>query len=590
MAEVGTLIDGKYEVLRLVGEGGMSRVWLVSDKRLNKLWAAKEIKRTARDVNDETVVQSLIAEANLMKRLDHPALPRIVDIIEDGSNEDDSTLYVVMDYVEGESLNKVLARVGHGLPQDDVIDWGIQLCDALGYLHSRKPPIIYRDMKPGNIMLRDDGTVKLIDFGIAREYKQDKTSDTKILGTRGYAAPEQSNHLAQTDARTDIYSLGVTLYHLVTGIGPSEQAVMRPIREVDPRLSEGLEHIIATATQPDPEKRYQSCEAFSYDLEHHEKLTEGYRRALKRKLNAFRALAVAGVLCVVLGIGGIVGASVLATNTYNALIATAESQVKLVEGGDTGAQEQAEEAYESAISQNKGKLDAYEGLLALYRADKSITDEELNALYDKLVTNGSALTGDASYGELCYDVGVALVSYYGESGDGSQTYALAAAQKAVTWFELALEHGLEQQADEEAAQTYALIGSFYTDFEDIQNGTDTEANGGGYDGLWASLASGLESISGDDEVVRARYYQLVFEVISSQSYLNWFEGQGGVEAAEVESALETVVAYAQEHIDAQEGTYVTSICTEIVEGEQTARIVIELVYGDAASSTGGGQS
>lgn len=128
MAEIGEIVDGKYEVLSLVGQGGMSRVWLARDMRLNKLWAIKEIGRTAKDANNTVVVQSLIAEANLMKRLDHPALPRIVDIIEDGK-----TIYVVMDYVEGESLNKVMRRRGHPMDEEDVISWGIQLCDVLSY-------------------------------------------------------------------------------------------------------------------------------------------------------------------------------------------------------------------------------------------------------------------------------------------------------------------------------------------------------------------------------------------------------------------------------------------------------------------------
>ena len=107
MARVGDIIDGKYEVLSLVGQGGMSRVWLARDRRLNKLWAVKEIGRTARDANNEVVVQSLITEANLMKRLDHPMLPRVVDIIEDGK-----TIFVVMDYVEGTSLKQAMRAAG----------------------------------------------------------------------------------------------------------------------------------------------------------------------------------------------------------------------------------------------------------------------------------------------------------------------------------------------------------------------------------------------------------------------------------------------------------------------------------------------
>lgn len=112
------------------------------------------------------VVNSLLAEANMMKKLDHPALPRIVDIIDNGI-----TIYVVMDYIEGESLDKVLNEYG-AQPEEQVIAWAEQLCEALEYLHSQKPPIIYRDMKPANVMLKPEGNIKIIDFGIAREYKE----------------------------------------------------------------------------------------------------------------------------------------------------------------------------------------------------------------------------------------------------------------------------------------------------------------------------------------------------------------------------------------------------------------------------------
>ena len=282
MTRVGDRVDGKYEILSLIGEGGMSRVWLARDQRLNKLWAIKEIDRVARDANNAVVVQSLIAEANLMKRLDHPALPRIVDIV-----EDEKTVYVVMDYVEGKSLKRVMRDLGRPMDEKDVISWGTQLCDVLEYLHTRTPPVIYRDMKPSNVMLRDDGSVKLVDFGIAREYKEDRSSDTQILGTRGYAAPEQLSRVRQSDVRTDVYALGVTLWSLVTGLAPSAVDVLRPIRQVDPGLSEGLEHIIDRATRQDPAERYQSCAEMRYDLMRHDRLTEGYRSAQRAKVRRF---------------------------------------------------------------------------------------------------------------------------------------------------------------------------------------------------------------------------------------------------------------------------------------------------------------
>ena len=164
MARLGEIIDGKYEVLREIGRGGMSIVYLAMDVRLNKQWAIKEVRRSGNDENSRVTVQSLIAEANMIKKLDHPALPRIVDII-----ENEETIFVVMDYIEGEPMDKVLATYG-AQPQEAVIEWGKQLCDVLDYLHTRRPPIIYRDMKPGNIMLRPDGTIKVFDFGIAREF------------------------------------------------------------------------------------------------------------------------------------------------------------------------------------------------------------------------------------------------------------------------------------------------------------------------------------------------------------------------------------------------------------------------------------
>ena len=191
MAEVGQVIDGKYEILTLIGKGGMSKVYLARDKRLNKQWAVKEIQKNARDENDEAVSQSAIAEANMIKSLDHPYIVRITDII-----EFEDVIYIVEDFVEGQTLGELLAKEGPQ-PQERVVKWAIQLCEALEYLHTREHPIIYRDMKPANVMLRTEGDswendkIKIIDFGIARTYKEDNVEDTKSLGTRGYAAPEQ---------------------------------------------------------------------------------------------------------------------------------------------------------------------------------------------------------------------------------------------------------------------------------------------------------------------------------------------------------------------------------------------------------------
>ena len=163
-----------------------------------------------------------------------------------------------------------------------MIRWGKQLCDVLGYLHRQQPPIIYRDMKPSNVMLQPDGNVMLIDFGTAREYKTGNQEDTINIGTVGYAAPEQYGGMGQSDARTDIFCLGVTLYQLVTGQNPCEPPyLLSPIRYWNEALSPELEDIIMKCTQPDAEDRYQSCEELLADLSFEER--RGYPERKKNK-------------------------------------------------------------------------------------------------------------------------------------------------------------------------------------------------------------------------------------------------------------------------------------------------------------------
>ena len=250
MLEIGSLVDGKYKILSEIGHGGMSVVYMAINEKANKTWAIKEVRKDG-VLDFESVRQGLIVETDMLKKLKHPYLPSIVDVI-----ENENSFLIVMDYIEGNALSTTLLEYGP-LPQEYVIEWAKQLCDVLGYLHSRTPAIIYRDMKPANIMLKPDGNITLIDFGTAREYKEKNLADTTCLGTIGYAAPEQFGGMGQTDARTDIYCLGTTLYHLVTGYNPSEPPYeVKPIREINPALSSGLENIILKCVQKDPNERY----------------------------------------------------------------------------------------------------------------------------------------------------------------------------------------------------------------------------------------------------------------------------------------------------------------------------------------------
>ena len=350
MTEVGTVIDGKYEILKEIGRGGMSIVYLAMDKRLNKQWAVKEIRKKGSGKNDEIVVNSLLAEANMMKKLDHPALPRIVDIIDNGV-----TIYIIMDYIEGESLDKILNEYG-AQPEELVIGWAKQLCDALGYLHSQKPPIIYRDMKPANVMLKPEGNIKIIDFGIAREYKEQNLADTTVLGTKGYAPPEQ--YCGQTDARSDIFALGMTMHHLLTGVDPRNGEPYASVRQWNPELSEGIEIIIDKCVEPAPENRYQTCAELLYDLEHPEPITKGFKKKQRRKLAAFLTCIGLSVVAAITGVLLNLTATNLENQDYDLNVASSDP-----------------EKYFSAVNIYPDRVDAYDKLIEYYKNHEATNEE-----------------------------------------------------------------------------------------------------------------------------------------------------------------------------------------------------------------------
>ena len=372
MLQIGSLIDNKYKILSEVGHGGMSVVYLAINERANKTWAVKEVRKDG--VCDfEAVKQGLIVETDMLKKLDHPYLPSIIDVID----TEDSFL-IVMDYIEGKSLQKVLNE-GGAQPQELVLKWAKQLCDVLGYLHSRTPSIIYRDMKPANVMLKPSGDITLIDFGTAREFKnRSMVEDTTCLGTRGYAAPEQFGGRGQTDARTDIYCLGATMYHLITGHSPAEPPYeIKPLSYWNPAYFEtGMERIIAKCCQQDPAHRYQSCAELMYDLENIGQLDEVVIRARRKKWAAF----VAGLALFGVGLAGtigcLIGRNIVQKNGYDEFIANAQGSAEFssfVQWIDT------------AVNVNPANPEAYQLLLDRVEADGKLdSGEEWNAILNCL--------------------------------------------------------------------------------------------------------------------------------------------------------------------------------------------------------------
>lgn len=431
MLEIGSLVDGKYKILNKVGQGGMSVVYLAMNEKANKQWAVKEVRKDG--IKDfEVVRQGLVAEIEILKKLSHPNLPSIVDVID----KEDSFI-IIMDYIQGNSLNVALEEFG-AQPQENVITWAKQLCDVLGYLHTRTPAIIYRDMKPANIMLKPDGNVTLIDFGTAREFKEKNLADTTCLGTVGYAAPEQFGGMGQTDARTDIYCLGATLYHLVTGKNPCEPPYeIKPIRSINPALSSGLERIIQKCTQRDPNDRYQSAAELMYALEHYNEIDDLYRKKQQGKLATFIATSALAVVFGITSAWAYFAAEAKKGENYDNILANASVTAD----------------YYDAILTDPSRVDAYLQFNEHITADYNVTKEEgreLTKVYvglDQTANNGFTQTvtvldqlrnaNQPGYDEVCFQYGWSLLSYYDSEIDRDR-YANAA-----KWFALIRDNGTE---------------------------------------------------------------------------------------------------------------------------------------------------
>lgn len=255
----GDIIESKYRVVRLLGEGGMNYVYLVESVKTAGLFAMKITKPPdAVDSDAVEIYNRFLREISILSTVNHPGLPHLEDYF-----TIDSCCYIVEQYIEGQTLEQVV----QGGPQDEkeVVRWGIEICAILEALH--KNDIIFRDLKPSNIIIDPSGKLKIIDFDIARRYVVGKASDTVSLGTPGYAAPETYGK-AQSDARSDIYSLGATLHHLVSGVEPQCYPFkFIPLEQVKPQLNPDIAAVITRALSDDPRKRFTSAIDMRRDLE-----------------------------------------------------------------------------------------------------------------------------------------------------------------------------------------------------------------------------------------------------------------------------------------------------------------------------------
>jgi len=262
----GTVLQKRYQITEVLAIGGMGVVYQARDMRfpnVTKLCAVKEMINSAPDLRlRQLTVHAFEREANVMAMLNHPALPKIFDYFSEGNRS-----YLVMEFIPGKNLETVLEEAPGFLPEEQVIRWAIEICDVLAYLHGMKPdPIIFRDMKPSNVMQATHNRLMLIDFGIARVFQPEQKGT--MIGTEGYSPPEQYRGVAEP--RGDVYALGATLHHLLTKRDPRLEPPFsfeeRTVRSINPDVSPGLEAIVSKALEYDIDKRFTSAEEMKLTL------------------------------------------------------------------------------------------------------------------------------------------------------------------------------------------------------------------------------------------------------------------------------------------------------------------------------------
>ena len=569
MLEIGSVVDGKYKILNKVGQGGMSVVYLAMNERANKQWAIKEIRKDGVS-NYEVVKQNLIAETDILKKLSHPHLPSIIDVI-----DCEDTFLIVMDYIEGNPLSSALKNEG-AQPQEKVVEWAKQICDVLGYLHSRKPPIIYRDMKPSNVMLKPDGNVMIIDFGTAREYKSSSLEDTTCLGTQGYAVPEQFGGHGQTDARTDIYCLGATLYHLLTRHNPCLPPYeMYPIRYWNPNLSSGLEEIILKCTQKNPNDRYQSCAELMYALEHYDELDHEYKRVQNRKWKTFLATSILAIVSFASAIGFKMAETTTSQNSYEQYIKNAVSATTKTD--QVGY-------YQKAICLEPSKATAYVELLnRAFLNDDNFSQDEAAKMIEILGykgkgsrTNESYLESNTlNYEDFAFQMGLAYYYYYEGKGNPSMSQA---------WFEIASSSKKLESTKIERSKRLGRIAGYYASLNSSNKAGDSETT---YLDYWNDL---IELVSGNlvemdnAKTALVMYKEMVYQI--GQNALKF--KSAGVSEAMMREELNMVASRLTTDIipeNEKNPDEIRELKKEIQENIEWAETQVDIVF----SVSGGGK-
>lgn len=294
----GTILRQRYKITNIVGQGGMGSIYRAEDLRLpGRLCAVKEVQPelgAAPEVQEQAQEQFL-QEASILARLDHPNLPKVSDFF-----QEEGRAYLVMDFVPGRDLRELILDTwgrGEPLAEEQVMDWAVQIVDALDYLHTHEPPVLHRDIKPANLKLTPANRIKLVDFGLVKLMDQDDVRTITVVQGRGtvlYTPLEQyGGDGGHTDPRSDIYALGATLYHLLTGQAPPSAKSrflnpgrLQPPRQLNRDLSEAVSDAVLWAMEMHPDQRPEDVNQLLRALQGHERRLRAQPQAAETELGA----------------------------------------------------------------------------------------------------------------------------------------------------------------------------------------------------------------------------------------------------------------------------------------------------------------
>ena len=510
------ILDGKYEVLKCIHSKGMANVYIVQDANLGKQWCLKEIRKSqAGRKNIEYI--SLLQEANILRSLNNERIPRITAI----DNEGDS-LFVVMDFLDGVTLKDFVTEKGR-IPEDLAVKWMHQIIQTMGYLHSErgnKKPIFYRDMKPDNLMIRSNGAINLFDFGISVRVESKDQLPDYTLGTPGYVAPEQKKKDLPVDLRSDIYSMGMTFYYMLTGVDPRGfiGEKLKPISDWSPDVSPALIKLVNKCIQNNPDDRYQTCEELQYALETYRSSDEKHRSVARRKVRAVMILLIVGIMLMI-------GSSV------PFFINTAQSK-ELYEKNLIIAQQSGKfEDYEKVISLNPTNLTPYEGYIEAIKTDGVFSKNEENSLLNHINPNLSELKKNGNFGKIAFEIGKLYWFYYESDTDEGKVLS-------IKWF----EDAIDLDFNKEEASVYYNLGMFE---KDISKSVKEASDSGMYKTYWNNLLS-IQEVNTSD-IITLQTNISIAECISTYAYNL---KKDGVSYEEVSAELDILNKFVSDyHID-----------------------------------------